>query len=331
MTDKYPDIVTLIPTILHPSTKTFIMEGEIVAISETGTIKPFQTLAGRAKKAVPLAAVKVQVCIYAFDLMFLNGESLLGRPLRERRALLRGAFREVAGRFGFVKSIDATSRDEDELAGFFRGALESKCEGIMVKVLDEMTAEEIEASERAKAEGKASRRKALPATYGTSPSFWVSDVGEPDKRTLGWCKVKKDYVDGSDSMDLVPIGAWHGNGRKAGWWSPILLACRNEEDGVLQAVCKCISGFTDAFYKDLNVRYAVDGENTTYEKPWEYESALTPESAPPCQSWAKDSMVRSPGSMGSTFRGHHAESRLYRRNGSRVGGEGVEYAVSAVY
>jgi DNA ligase 1 len=85
-------------------------------------------------------------------------------------------------------------------------------------------------------------------------------------------------------MDLVPIGAWHGNGRKAGWWSPILLACRNEEDGVLQAVCKCISGFTDAFYKDLNVRYAVDSENTTYEKPWEYESALTPESASPLRA-----------------------------------------------
>jgi DNA ligase-1 len=96
--------------------------------------------------------------------------------------------------------------------------------------------------------------------------------------------VKKDYADGSDSMDLVPIGAWHGNGRKAGWWSPILLACRNEEDRVLQAVCKCISGFTDAFYKDLNIRYAVDGENTTYEKPWEYESALTPESATPRSS-----------------------------------------------
>lgn len=31
-------------------------------------------------------------------------------------------------------------------------------------------------------------------------------------------QVKRDYVEGmSDSLDLVPIGAWHGNGRKAGW------------------------------------------------------------------------------------------------------------------
>ena len=110
------------------------------------------------------------------------------------------------------------------------------------------------------------------------PHFISITEIEPDKRTLGWCKVKKDYADGSDSMDLVPIGAWYGNGRKAGWWSPILLALRNEEDGTLQAVCKCISGFTDQFYKDLNVTYSPEGPNTTYEKPWEYESALTPES-----------------------------------------------------
>lgn len=31
-------------------------------------------------------------------------------------------------------------------------------------------------------------------------------------------QVKKDYIDGlGDSFDLVPIGAWYGNGRKAGW------------------------------------------------------------------------------------------------------------------
>lgn len=90
--------------------------------------------------------------------------------------------------------------------------------------------------------------------------------------------MKKDYADGSDSMDLVPIGAWHGNGRKASWWSPILLALRNEEDGTLQAVCKCMTGFTDQFYKDLNIKYSPEGPNTTFEKPWEYESALIPES-----------------------------------------------------
>lgn len=76
-----------------------------------------------------------------------------------------------------------------------------------------------------------SRRKALPATY------------EPDKRTAAWLKLKKDYVDGlGDSLDLVPIGAWHGNGRKVEWWSPILLGLWDPDLGKFVAVCKCMSG-----------------------------------------------------------------------------------------
>jgi hypothetical protein len=36
-----------------------------------------------------------------------------------------------------------------------------------------------------------------------------------DKRTNAWLKLKKDYVTGlGDSLDLIPIGAWHGIGRK---------------------------------------------------------------------------------------------------------------------
>jgi hypothetical protein len=55
-----------------------------------------------------------------------------------------------------------------------------------------------------------------------------------------WDKLTIDYLEGlGDSLDLVPIGAWWGQGRKAGWWSPILLACHNPETGALEAVCKC--------------------------------------------------------------------------------------------
>ena len=57
-----------------------------------------------------------------------------------------------------------------------------------------------------------------------------------------------------DTLDLVPIGAWHGSGRKAGWHSPYLLACWDGEREELQSVCRVMSGFSDAFYKDALVR-----------------------------------------------------------------------------
>lgn len=42
---------------------------------------------------------------------------------------------------------------------------------------------------------------------------------QPGTRSNDWLKMKKDYVQGmQDSLDLVVIGAWHGNGRKVGWY-----------------------------------------------------------------------------------------------------------------
>jgi ATP-dependent DNA ligase len=123
--------------------------------------------------------------------------------------------------------------------------------------------------------------------------------------------VKKDYADGSDSLDLIPIGAWHGNGRKVAWWSPILLAVRDEDTGTLQAVCKCMSGFSDQFYKAMNERYSPQGENTTYDKPWEYDSPILPDSmslSPSflcCVGQADGSMVRCEGGLGGAVRGYH--------------------------
>ena len=74
MTEKYPDLVTLISHIHGPTIQSFIIEGEVVAVDDQGSVKTFQTLAGRGKKNVGLSEVKVQVCLYAFDLMYLNGE-----------------------------------------------------------------------------------------------------------------------------------------------------------------------------------------------------------------------------------------------------------------
>ncbi len=102
---------------------------------------------------------------------------------------------------------------------------------------------------------KLTRRKALLSTY------------EPDKRLDSWLKVKKDYSTTFDTLDLIPVAAWHGQGRKAKWWSPILLAVRNESTGSLEAVCKCISGFTDAFYKANKEFYVENGDHVLDGKP----------------------------------------------------------------
>lgn len=275
MTEKYPDLVSLVPQIRGEGVSSFILEGEVVAVdSETGDLKTFQTLTNRAKKNVEIGAIKVNVCLFSFDLMYLNGEPLLNRPFRERRELLRSLFVEIPNRFTWVKSLDATSADSETVLEFFKGATDAKCEGIMVKVLDNTTKTndtidtiqitdetnglDIEGKTPEPAETKngtkslkekTSRRKALLSTY------------EPDKRLESWLKVKKDYSTSSETLDLIPVAGWHGNGRKANWWSPILLAVRNPETGVLEAVTKCMSGFTDKFYQANKDKYAPGSHN----------------------------------------------------------------------
>ncbi|KAH4153749.1 DNA ligase [Parastagonospora nodorum] len=284
MTDKYPDLVALVPQIRGEGVSSFILEGEVVAIDRnSGELKTFQTLANRARKDVAIGAVTIDVCLFAFDLMYLNGEELLNRPFRERRSLLKSLFVEIPHTFTWVKCLDATSADVDAVQAFFQSALDIKCEGIMVKVLDNLPNPDLldntndlndktpslpptpkkKKSTKSKSKAKSTddgdkdeakshgRRKALLSTY------------EPDKRLDSWLKVKKDYSTTSETLDLIPVGAFHGSGRKAAWWSPILLAIRNAETGQLEAVTKCMSGFTDAFYKANRAKYDKDDPDCT--------------------------------------------------------------------
>ena len=278
MTEKYPDLVALVPEIRSDGVSSFILEGEVVAVDRiTGELKTFQTLTNRAKKDVDIGSIQVDVCLFAFDLMYLNGEELLDRPFRERRGLLRSMFLEKEHRFTWVRSIDATSADSETVLEFFKSAIDIRCEGIMVKILDNLPNADLldselpedhngdnfqrqtpsktkKGSKRTKSDKeeekeKGTRRKALLSTY------------EPDKRLDSWLKVKKDYNAAADTIDLVPVGGWHGQGRKAKWWSPILLACRNPETGSLEVVTKCISGFTDKFYQANKEKYAEASDN----------------------------------------------------------------------
>jgi hypothetical protein len=57
--------------------------------------------------------------VYAFDCLYLNGESLLHKPLSERRAAMHGALIAKEGQLDFATA--KTSRDVEELAVGGRG------------------------------------------------------------------------------------------------------------------------------------------------------------------------------------------------------------------
>lgn len=61
----------------------------------------------------------------------------------------------------------------------------------------------------------------------------------PACRSDEWLKMKRDYVASMrDTIDVVPIGAWYGTGRKHGWLSPFLLAVWDPERQEFQSLCR---------------------------------------------------------------------------------------------
>ena len=116
-TGKYPDIIAMFPHVLEDGVKSIVMDAEAVAYDpEQNKILPFQVLSTRARKSVTVDNVKVHVCVYAFDCLYLNGEALLKKSLTERRDALYKSVKQTAGKMELATA--KTSNDVEELREF---------------------------------------------------------------------------------------------------------------------------------------------------------------------------------------------------------------------
>lgn len=221
LSKKYPDILAALPRWVKEGTKSFVLDCEAVAWDvKEKKLLPFQQLMTRKRKDVKLEDITVKVCVFAFDLLFLNGEPLVNNSFRERREKLHDAFHEVEGEFSFAKYGDGNELEAIQL--LLEESVKASCEGLMVKMLD-----------------------------GPESSY------EPSKRSQNWLKVKKDYLAGvGDSLDLVVLGAYHGRGKRTSWFGAFLLACYNPSKQTYETVCNIGTGFSDeilaAFHEKLS-------------------------------------------------------------------------------
>lgn len=75
LSKKYPDILAKLDTWIKPETKSFVLDCETVAWDLVEKkVLPFQQLMTRKRKDVKVEDVKVKVCVFAFDMLFYNGE-----------------------------------------------------------------------------------------------------------------------------------------------------------------------------------------------------------------------------------------------------------------
>jgi DNA ligase-1 len=130
VTESLPEIVELSRE--NIVAEEAILEGEVVAVDSSDYPVPFQHLMRRFRRVhgIEDAAERIPLKLYLFDVLYLNGESLISAPYVQRRKILA----ENAGKI--LLSQQMITSEVEEAEEFLKQALDAGHEGLMAKKLD---------------------------------------------------------------------------------------------------------------------------------------------------------------------------------------------------
>ncbi|KPV63465.1 MAG: DNA ligase [Candidatus Bathyarchaeota archaeon BA2] len=130
VTASFPEIVRLTREEVKASEA--ILEGEIIAVGKDGTPLPFQHFMRRFRRVHDIEEMvkRIPVELFLFDLIYIDGKSLIVDPYVERRKKLK----EIAGNIPLTRQIITSSPREAER--FLGEAINKGHEGLVAKKLD---------------------------------------------------------------------------------------------------------------------------------------------------------------------------------------------------
>lgn len=204
ITDQYPDVVKY--ALKNIKVNSAIVEGECVTVDPAGYILPFQELMHRRRKyEIDDKAIEFPVHMYLFDALLIDGKDIMGKPLMERRNILKNSIIETEN---FRLSHAMISDNVVEIEKFFESSIENGCEGLMCKDLG--------------------------STYqaGSRGMSWVKLKRSYQSKMV-------------EPIDVVIVGAFLGRGRRSGTYGALLVAVYDHDKDVFSTICKVGSGFTD--------------------------------------------------------------------------------------
>ncbi len=130
VTESLPEIVEAVKR--NIKAQSAIVEGEVVALDNAGYPIAFQHLMRRFKRTRGVASMaqRIPLTLYLFDVLYVNGESLIAHPYLQRRQILA----QNAGEIPLSKQIVTDKIEEAD--GFLKEALAAGHEGLMAKKLE---------------------------------------------------------------------------------------------------------------------------------------------------------------------------------------------------
>jgi len=130
VTESLPEVVAVAKQ--NIDAESAIIEGEVISLDSAGYPIAFQHLMRRFKRIRDIDSIanKIPLTLILFDILYLNGESLINKPYLRRRQILQ----ETAGNIPLSQQI-VTDQPRHAQA-FLQEALAAGHEGLMAKKLD---------------------------------------------------------------------------------------------------------------------------------------------------------------------------------------------------
>ena len=131
ITSRVPELVEMANAL---SVSSVVLDGETLALQPDGRPHPFQVSASRFGSRLDVERLRATLPLtpFVFDILHLDGEDLIDRPLEERLAILSGA---VAERWRVPQVVTA---DVSTAEAFVGDTLRRGHEGVVVKALDSL-------------------------------------------------------------------------------------------------------------------------------------------------------------------------------------------------
>jgi DNA ligase-1 len=216
VTHQFPELQSLA---LSVNVQSCILDAEAIGFdSKTNTLLPFQqTITRKRKHGIEAAASLVPIRFYVFDILKLENQSLIDKPLQYRKDLLSNTIKDNEI---FLIAPFITTDDPIKLKLYHEKLLSDGLEGAVIKQIDD---------------------RYISGRKGWS---WVKiKEAEGNSGKL------------SDTLDLVVLGYYYGRGKRSllGIGAFLVAALNINADGQqeLLTVAKIGTGLSDELFKTL--------------------------------------------------------------------------------